>query len=220
MYVFKCHKNLNTSRNWNVPFVTFCHRILKMSQNFRKTCFVTECRHVTGNPFFAKVKSVQWFEHMTHAYNFLQQQHRQTKIKFHYSLLTIQTWTIFSQSKSWNVTAGIKHGHRLQINCKIYRYQQMIVHLLTFVAVPSRVKANALRSQNLYWRGQYLSKLSRYDELSSSSIPDSACTPKEPSDLFLLQRLSWPTCRGSFAMSLQRRHQVETLFDCFFNLLD
>ena len=186
----------------------FCHRILKMSQNFRKTCFVSECRHVTGNPFFAKVKSVQWFEHMTPA--------NQDKI----SLLTIQTWTIFSQSKSWNVTAGIKHGHRLQINCKIYRYQQMIVHLLTFVAVPSRVKANALRSQNLYWRGQYLSKLSRYDELSSSSIPDSACTPKEPSDLFLLQRLSWPACRGSFATSLQRRHQVETLFDCFFNLLD
>ena len=51
MYVLKCHKNLNMSRNWNVPFVTFCHRILKMSQNFRQTCFVTECRHVTGNPF-------------------------------------------------------------------------------------------------------------------------------------------------------------------------
>ena len=53
MYVLKCHKNLNMSRNWNVPFVTFCHRILKMSQNFRQTCFVTECRHVTGNPFSA-----------------------------------------------------------------------------------------------------------------------------------------------------------------------
>ena len=51
---------------WNVTKISTCHEIEmfllshfvtefskchRMSQNFRQTCFVTECRHVTGNPF-------------------------------------------------------------------------------------------------------------------------------------------------------------------------
>ena len=53
---------------WNVTKISTCHEIEmfllshfvtefskchRMSQNFRQTCFVTECRHVTGNPFSA-----------------------------------------------------------------------------------------------------------------------------------------------------------------------
>ena len=49
-HVLKCHKNSCLSQNFTDHFVTFCHRILKMSYVTEfQASFVTESHHVTGN---------------------------------------------------------------------------------------------------------------------------------------------------------------------------